>query len=221
MSLILVTCLGMAGSLFEGAWVGHGLGLSPEGKWKDELRSAAGLAGGGTEQGHTRGCLSPTLILCSSAFPLTSSLTNCLGFSRSPSSLRCLLPSCSQWCPSHRLLCQCPDAVPKAKPCSGHRIGHAAAQRPACRWMSTSPAQCCHCHEHGPGRQGPGAGIGERGTRWMGTRRSLLDQSVGAVECEEPMVGLGLLRDPQAASSLLISAARFLRLASYSLCMAL
>lgn len=58
------------GSMFEGAWVGAGLGFSPEGRWKDEQRGAVGLADVGRGQGHTQGFLSFSCIdlLVSSRF---------------------------------------------------------------------------------------------------------------------------------------------------------
>ncbi|KAK2536537.1 Mavs [Columba livia] len=76
---------------------------------------------------------------------------------RSRSSRHCLLPSCGQHCPSRRLR-RCPNAVPRAKPCSGRPIGRAAVPRPACRWPLASPARYHH-YEYRPGCQGPSAGI--------------------------------------------------------------
>lgn len=52
-----------------------------------------------------------------------SMLTNHLGSSRSPCSHRCLVPSCSQQCPSHCHLHRSPDIVSSSQPCSRCPVG--------------------------------------------------------------------------------------------------
>lgn len=59
MSLTPVTCLGMAGSLFEGAWVGGGLGFSPGGKMERRMKGCCGLGQCGDRAGAREGLPQP------------------------------------------------------------------------------------------------------------------------------------------------------------------
>lgn len=80
MSFAVVTCLRMMGPCLK--VLGLVLGWASHLR-KDEQRGLVGLADVGTEQGHTQGCLSPTLMLCflssSHKDPLASSrfLSSC------------------------------------------------------------------------------------------------------------------------------------------------
>lgn len=77
--------------MFEGVWVGGGLGLSPEGRWEDGKMNEgvlwAWLVWG--ESRDTQSCLSPTLILCFLSFSRNDLLVS----SRSLSSCCYLFPS--------------------------------------------------------------------------------------------------------------------------------
>lgn len=73
MCFTVVTCLRMMGPCLKV------LVLVVEGSShprKDEHRDAVCLADVGTEQGHTQGCLSPTLILCFLSFSLSDPLVS-------------------------------------------------------------------------------------------------------------------------------------------------
>lgn len=82
MRFTVVTCLRMMGSCLKLVvdWGSH--------LRKDEQRDAVGLADVGTEQGHTQGCLNPTLL----SF-LSFTRNNPLVSSRFHSSCCSLLPS--------------------------------------------------------------------------------------------------------------------------------